>query len=298
MDKLDTSILMELRNNCRLSFHALARQFGLTPPAIRKRVMKMVESGVILRFTVEASLTMLDLHSFLALVSTNGSRSEDFVTLIGGNPMVAHVISCDGWKYVLMCSFDDSDSLFNLARFLRELEGVTEVKLHLLLTPVGKKIGLSNVQIRVLRSLNDDPRMKLTEIADKTGFSTKTVSRAVREVLESRAIRFTLHWNPSAGDSIGVLVQLCYDYKNLDINGVLEWLRQNHPSQFWEASISVLEHTIYGVFVAKNLAEMMHLIETIRQSSFVKSIQSFIIRSWQTFPDLRNLRLERMLSKS
>jgi DNA-binding Lrp family transcriptional regulator len=295
MDSLDTSILIKLKNNCRLSYQALAQQHGLTAPAIRKRVIKMIESGVIVRFTLEASQALLGVQSFLALISTNGIHREDFVTLIGENPMVANVLSCDGWKYIIIGSFDNSYSVFNFAEFLRQLEGVIEVKIHLLLTPLDKNVAISKTQIRVLRSLHDDSRKKLSEIADETGLSTRTVRKVVKQILESRVIHFTLHWNPSANDNIGLLVQLCFNHNNLKLNGTLEWLRRNYQSQFLSAYISALEPMIYGIFIVRRLENVTCLMKTIRQSSCIKLMQCFIIRNWQTFPDLKKMRLEKIL---
>ena len=47
MDRLDKGILMVLDVDCRVSYEYLARKFGVSSNAIKRRVAKMVESGVI-----------------------------------------------------------------------------------------------------------------------------------------------------------------------------------------------------------------------------------------------------------
>ncbi|MFX1475416.1 MAG: Lrp/AsnC family transcriptional regulator [Promethearchaeota archaeon] len=50
MDQLDKVILMELRQNCRVSYRAIARKLGVTFKTVRKRVDNLIETGVIRRF--------------------------------------------------------------------------------------------------------------------------------------------------------------------------------------------------------------------------------------------------------
>ncbi len=49
----DIELLNELRENSRASFVNLARKFGVTETAIRKRVRKLEEQGTIKKYTIE-----------------------------------------------------------------------------------------------------------------------------------------------------------------------------------------------------------------------------------------------------
>lgn len=55
LDSLDERILETLKNDSRTSNVAIAKSLGVTEGAVRWRIRKMVESGVIRRFTAEIS---------------------------------------------------------------------------------------------------------------------------------------------------------------------------------------------------------------------------------------------------
>lgn len=53
LDKTDIKILKLLANDSRISYAEIAREVHLSRMAVRERVMKMVEEGVVERFTVQ-----------------------------------------------------------------------------------------------------------------------------------------------------------------------------------------------------------------------------------------------------
>ncbi|MFC0182673.1 Lrp/AsnC family transcriptional regulator [Pseudarcicella hirudinis] len=53
LDKINWSILTLLQENARLSFAEIGRNVGLSAPAVAERVLKLEESGIIKRFSVD-----------------------------------------------------------------------------------------------------------------------------------------------------------------------------------------------------------------------------------------------------
>lgn len=49
----DLEILEALKENSRASFMEMARRFGVTETAIRKRVRKLEDNGIILKYTID-----------------------------------------------------------------------------------------------------------------------------------------------------------------------------------------------------------------------------------------------------
>ena len=54
LDLLDKQIILALNVNCRTSYQALAHELGLSVNAVKKRINKLIETGVILEFNPEA----------------------------------------------------------------------------------------------------------------------------------------------------------------------------------------------------------------------------------------------------
>ena len=53
MDVIDLKILEELKENSRISFNDISNRVGKTEATVRRRVKKLVDDGVISKFTIE-----------------------------------------------------------------------------------------------------------------------------------------------------------------------------------------------------------------------------------------------------
>jgi len=53
IDEIDQKVLSSLKNNARVPFTKIAEEVGLSEAAVRKRVKRLQEDGIIKRFTVD-----------------------------------------------------------------------------------------------------------------------------------------------------------------------------------------------------------------------------------------------------
>lgn len=69
VDTIDKKLLSILKNNSRLSFADLGRQINLSPSAVRERVQKMEDIGVIKKFDIQIDHRMMgnDIEAFILL---------------------------------------------------------------------------------------------------------------------------------------------------------------------------------------------------------------------------------------
>ncbi|MHA2066081.1 MAG: Lrp/AsnC family transcriptional regulator [Candidatus Thorarchaeota archaeon] len=68
LDAIDRSIILNMSKNCRITFRTLAEKNGVSSNAIRKRVEKLLDTGVIQRFLVQLSRAMANSDVLFALV--------------------------------------------------------------------------------------------------------------------------------------------------------------------------------------------------------------------------------------
>ena len=59
MDSFDQKILMELQQNARISYTELGKQIGLSGPAVKERVQKLEENGVIEGYRAKLNLSKI-----------------------------------------------------------------------------------------------------------------------------------------------------------------------------------------------------------------------------------------------
>jgi DNA-binding Lrp family transcriptional regulator len=296
IDSLDKAILNELGMNCRTSYQSLAEKYGVSATSIKKRVEKLIEKGVLAEFIVELNLAMIDGEFFLALIRTDSSIKEhELVELLGSSEMISEVGALAGGSYIVFGSYIGATGLAEIGHFLRNQDSVKEVEIHTLLFPRGKKSQLKRLHLRVLKHLSDNPRMPVTKIAKSTGLATKTISRAIDEILESESVRLSIRWNLNASNSITFLSKIRWDEDKIDLGKMIDWLREKFPVDFWEPLISANEPVMFPAFVVNSLRDMERVTEILEEQEFIKSVVTLIGKPSRSFHDLRRYHLEDML---
>ncbi|HET6212817.1 MAG TPA: Lrp/AsnC family transcriptional regulator [Micromonosporaceae bacterium] len=90
LDPTDRRLIELLQENARLSYAELARQIGLSPPAVHERVGKLEASGVIrgYRADVEPEAIGLGVTALIRVVQSGDTEIDDVVASIHGLPEI------------------------------------------------------------------------------------------------------------------------------------------------------------------------------------------------------------------
>ena len=70
MDETDYNIIDILRENSRETNMEIARKLNVSEGTIRKRIMNMVNNGIIRKFTIETSISISELSNCVTIAST------------------------------------------------------------------------------------------------------------------------------------------------------------------------------------------------------------------------------------
>ncbi|MCD6403186.1 MAG: Lrp/AsnC family transcriptional regulator [Candidatus Aenigmarchaeota archaeon] len=118
-----------LEKNARESFTNLAKKFGVSETAIRKRIRKLESLGVIKRYTVEVDAKKLgfEIDSLIGVDTT----PEDYLNVIKRLKQMEEVkklYSSTGDHMLLAeCWFKNSEELATFVEKIKNIEGVTKV---------------------------------------------------------------------------------------------------------------------------------------------------------------------------
>lgn len=314
MDPLDKKILWELHENCRVSYQTLSNILGITANAIKKRVAKLIDTGVIHSFTALLSFEKLNSEALIGLVYTDGYEKEtQFIQKLGNNPMV-HVVgtiaSGSGGAYKLTAQYVGAHGLAELGRHVRTLDHVTKTELFPLLMPKDhtlskaspvhrKKVSgdFTNLELKVLQWLIDDPRMSISDVATNTGLTARRVGRTIQQLMD-KGIMFSVRWNLSAGGYDLISIRVRIDEKKKSINEVIEWVRSEFPNEFWVNYVSADEPLVFFSFVVLNMRIAERIGRTIKEADFVKSTIISVQFSETKFPWLGTLKLREMINEA
>ena len=79
MDKIDYEILEILRENSRITNNAIAAKVRLSEGAIRNRIRRLIDEGIIKKFTIE---TQVNVAEAIVLVKTQTRGSKEILRRI------------------------------------------------------------------------------------------------------------------------------------------------------------------------------------------------------------------------
>lgn len=141
LDGLNQKILSALQEDSRVSFAALGRQIGLTPPAVAERVKRLEDSGVIEGYLTQVSHQKLgyQLKAIITLRAFMG-KLKPFLSYVTTLEEVVNCYRITGNENIIMEVVLRDQS--HLEKFIDQLIRYGETRTHIILSEV-----LSNAPI-------------------------------------------------------------------------------------------------------------------------------------------------------
>jgi DNA-binding Lrp family transcriptional regulator len=209
MDHLDLQILRILADNCRTSYRSIGLTLGLTTNTVKRRVKILIQNKIIGKFITNLNFAILGYKMNCLLIIRHHNSSID---------EIAKYLHRFGNVYLGINAIGGT-SVFGIIvrpRMEEEIRFLKETS-HRNLLGVVEKDGKASVNIRdifigyhtlhfklietdlkIIRCLLSDPRMKVMDIAKTISASRRTVIRRMEAMTENRLLNFGLVYNPSA----------------------------------------------------------------------------------------------------
>lgn len=126
LDPIHLRILAVLERDARISVAQLAREVGLTDNAVRYRVRKMRDLGIVRRFTCDVDPARFGRgHAVVLLLRVH---DDSVLAALARRPGVASVMPTRGtYQAVVTLAARDAHEVEGMVRHLRALSGVDDV---------------------------------------------------------------------------------------------------------------------------------------------------------------------------
>ena len=276
MDKLDIKILSHLLNNCRKPDRQIGSEIGISGVAVKSRIQKMIKNKVIEEFALKIEPPVLG-YSVLYFVVVG--KEIDYILnqiRLVGEPF--YVVPCVGG--ITVCSIvvkEDPTKKMELAKNL--LHDVRVLSIFEAKNPEIRS-DLTKTDIEIIDILLKNPRLKIEEIAKKSGFSTKTITRSLDKLQNDEAIQFTLIYNPkNMGEFIpfAILVGV-----NANIKKTLSKLTDVFSESFLQKPFVHMNQIVLFMYT-NNVYKMDDLARKVQDIEGIQSVDLFMPKSI-TFP--------------
>ena len=171
-------ILSRLLNNCRESDRQIGKELGISGGAVRVRIKKMQDSGIIEKFFLKIEPPILG-HGVLYFVVSGENVQEilEQVSLVG-EPYI--VVPCVGG--VTVCGIAVQENLGQKIELAKKLMKDLRVLSIFEAENSVFKSNLTKTDLEILEELIKEPRQKIEKIAKNTNLSTKTVTRSIEKL--------------------------------------------------------------------------------------------------------------------
>ncbi|MFQ6604338.1 MAG: Lrp/AsnC family transcriptional regulator [Fidelibacterota bacterium] len=144
IDKVDRHIVAELQKNARMTASDIAREVGLSVPATAERIKRLMETGIIKRFTAQADAKKLgfDLTAFISVISASSEHYQETIDLALADARIleCHSVTGEG-SHLLKIRVRNSTELEQLLRDIQGWPGV--IRSHTMLVLSTYKEGFS-----------------------------------------------------------------------------------------------------------------------------------------------------------
>jgi DNA-binding Lrp family transcriptional regulator len=258
----------------------------------------------------------------LTILSTNeGTKSQEFIDKIGANPMVFAASYLSDGRVLVWAEYVGAKGLDELGRFLRSIDGVTDVDIHTLIFEKGERCDFSLNELKVLRCLRKDARMPISEIARQSRLTPKRVRIILRKFLgdggsvsesftpsASRrdvrtlhaSVHFRIQWDLNASDVVCFIVRLDWNAENKSRGEIVEQLETRFPEKFWYAVASATKPTLFCAFVTDHMREAEPLVQQVSLLPDIISVEALFgyPTNYYAGTSLRDALLDEMFAKA
>lgn len=193
MDSKDFQLLAALYQDARQSYRSLGRRAALTAPAVRERLKRLQVQGIIQGYGLRIDPSIFDRDQLV--VSFQGEWTRKDLAQVLAAPDVAFAAwRLDGGLMAAVWSRESGQSIRKLADALGAKPSTgafTERRddLH----------PLSVLDLQIIDTLIDDPKIPLKNIIELTGLSPKTIRKRLEALFESSIISILPRLGPMTG---------------------------------------------------------------------------------------------------
>ncbi|MFW9968309.1 MAG: winged helix-turn-helix transcriptional regulator [Candidatus Thorarchaeota archaeon] len=295
MDLLDKKILTELTKNCRISYQELSTKIGFSANAAKKRVEKLIENGTLYSFTIRPTLNSMGANIAIALVETDGKESPtEFMESFGENEMVGEInpiATKERGFYLVISDYIGAQGILDLGVFLRNLDHVTRVDMHPVITePLyhGRSVEFRPLEYRVMKHLIKDARMAISELSERTNLTSRRIRNVLKKLQDDSGIIFSIRWNTAAAGAVRFFLLIKYNTKSLNYDAVVNWLYEAYPKEFWLYWISTNDPIIFASFTAESIEDARRISIEVKEDSNLEPVETWICyppRKFKTYPE-------------
>jgi len=262
-------ILGRLLNNCRESDRQIGKEVRLTGGAVKSRIKKMQESGVIEYFSLKIEPPVLGYGVFYFVASGRDSNEILKQVKLVGEPYI--VVPCVGG--VTVCGIVVKENVQQKIELAKNLMKDVRVLTIFESESPGVNATMTKTDLTIIEELLKDPREKIDVIAKNTGLSTKTVTRSIEKFQNDASIQFTLVYEPTKIK--GYIPHVILTWVSGELEETLKRLEAKFSKKFLQIPF-IAKNQIVLFLYSDDIFKLDDITQNVRDIDGVDSADLFI----------------------
>ena len=298
IDAIDLTIIKFLSQNCRMSLQELSKKTGITRTAVKKRIDGLLETGSIYSFNVSLSMAMTNSEIAIAIIQFRSKPPEEVISsLMDSSDMIVQASMSLDNRLIVFSEYTSSEELSTMTNSFWNLEGVANVDVYSnFIVDRGGSIELTSIHKRILGVLLEDPRMSISEIATATGLTPRRISKTIDALQESRAVHFSIRTKGNVSGETIAFSKIRYDATKIKPQDLQDWIADVHQDNYLSAYLAASEPLLFVYFLGSHFTMMDSITESLYNSGFVLSVDSFLLYPGQKGNRPRSNLLKQMVT--
>lgn len=281
LDPIDLAVVRALQSDGRLAYETLAQHVGLSRPATRARVQRLLESGAVrvvavvhpaVRGLTATAHLSIDVDGAAEPVARAVAELPEapFVSLTAGRRAIMAELRTEGFE-ALERAIERVRSVPGVA-LVDPLIGTRHLKDPYLLADEPAAPDLDDIDLRILDALELDGRLPFAELAERVGLSPGATRARTLRLLDGGVVRVLALVRPEVlglGHACGFAVRV-----EGGREPVARELAARDEVTFLSACLGRAE--LVGTITADSLGSVRAALDAMRALPGVRTVESWI----------------------
>lgn len=282
MDEIDLLIIRNLLGNCRLTFRELADMSNMSISAIHKRIKALENDGIITAYIARPSVIALKCL-FVVVFGESKAKVMGLVRKILGQHEMIVEVAIMGSKYFFISAYlRDISELQEFSSYVSKTAQISKLMIGIINLPyITIPETLTNTDFKILKYLNRDARKPITDVADDTGLSSKTVRKRIDNMIKNKLVSFTIEWKPLSTQSF-FSIFFIYLNEGTNMNNTFRQLSKKYSKNIaYMINYSNIPNFINMITWAKTPQESQEIEDELNTEGFKRIVHRvFISTEW------------------
>jgi DNA-binding Lrp family transcriptional regulator len=296
LDKTDIIICQLLLANSRISYRELAEKMGLSITAVHNRIQVLVDMDIIRKFTTSLSILAQNAIHILIYGASKTTSIKDLKDKLQKHGSIYWLAVAGGNILYIGAFLKNITELEGLVRFVKENAEMPDPTVGLTGFPIPaamRNINLTNLQkklceldYKIIRTLKDNSRKPITDIARETGVSVKTVRRRLSYMQKNFLIQFSIEWYPDESNDVASILHITLK-NDSPINTPDLILQKYYPNTLFYWSFSNMPGNYVFLMWTPTSKELREIREALEQENTIQSVTpnviytGYILTNWR-----------------